>query len=60
MAYWYNVDTGQVETDDDKSQGANLMGPYDSQGAASHALQTAREKTEAWDAADREWDEGED
>ena len=60
MAYWYNVDTGQVETDDDKSQGANLMGPYDSQDDASRALQTAREKTEAWDAADREWDEGED
>lgn len=60
MAYWYNVDTGQVETDEDKSQGANLMGPYDSQDAASHALQTAREKTEAWDAADKEWEEGED
>jgi hypothetical protein len=60
MAYWYNVDTGQVETDEDKSQGANLMGPYDSQDSASRALQTAREKTEAWDAADKEWEEGED
>jgi hypothetical protein len=60
MAYWYNVDTGQVETDDDKSQGANLMGPYDSQDDASRALQTARERTEAWDAADKEWEEGED
>ena len=60
MAYWYNVDTGQVETDEDKSQGADLMGPYDSQDAASRALATAREKTEAWDAADKEWEEGED
>ena len=60
MAYWYNVDTGQVETDEDKSQGADLMGPYDSQDDASRALQTARERTEAWDAADKEWEEGED
>ncbi|GAB3447063.1 hypothetical protein GCM10027517_30300 [Phycicoccus ginsengisoli] len=60
MAYWYNVDTGRVETDDDKSQGANLMGPYDNQDDAARALQTARERTEAWDAADKQWEEGED
>ena len=27
MPYWFNVDTGQVETDDDRSQDANVMGP---------------------------------
>ena len=29
MPYWFNVDTGQVETDDNRSQDANVMGPYD-------------------------------
>ncbi|MGG5260963.1 methionine aminopeptidase [Phycicoccus avicenniae] len=57
MPYWYNVDTGQVETDADRSQDANVLGPYDSQDAAARALDTAREKTEQWDAEDREWDE---
>ncbi len=57
MPYWYNVDTGQVETDDTRSQDANVLGPYATEEGASHALQTAREKTEQWDAEDREWDE---
>ncbi|KRF22686.1 MULTISPECIES: hypothetical protein [unclassified Phycicoccus] len=60
MAYWYNVSSGQVESDDNKSQGDDLMGPYDSQEAASNALQTARERTEKWDAEDKAWEDGED
>lgn len=60
MAYWYNVSSGQVESDDNKSQGDDLMGPYDSQEEASKALQTARERTEKWDAEDKAWEEGED
>lgn len=58
MAYWFNVDTRQVETDDSKSQGDQLMGPYDSQEAAAAALDTARAKSEQWDAEDRAWNEG--
>jgi hypothetical protein len=58
MAYWYNVSSGQVESDDNKSQGEALMGPYPSQAEAANARQTARERTEAWDAADKEWEEG--
>ncbi len=58
MAYWYNVSSGQVETEDNKSQGENLMGPYSSEAEAANALQAARERTEAWDAADKEWEEG--
>ncbi|HMM95926.1 methionine aminopeptidase [Phycicoccus sp.] len=57
MPYWYNVDTGAVETDADRSQDANVLGPYDSAEAAANALQHARENTERWDAEDREWDE---
>jgi hypothetical protein len=60
MAYWYNVSSGQVESDDNKSQGDDLMGPYDSQEEAANALQTARARTEKWDAEDKAWEEGED
>ena len=31
------------------------MGPYDTEEEASHALRSARERTEKWDAEDREW-----
>jgi len=58
MAYWFNVSTGAVESDENKSPGADLMGPYDSESEAANALQTARERTERWDAEDRAWEEG--
>ena len=28
MSFWYNVDTGQVETDDNRSRGEQVLGPY--------------------------------
>ena len=56
MPYWYNVDTGEVETDQNRSQDANVLGPYDTEEAAARALQHARENTERWDEEDREWD----
>ena len=56
MQYWYNVSTSQVETDDTRSQGAEVMGPYDSEAEAAQALDTARARTEAWDKEDREWE----
>ena len=55
MSYWYNTATGQVETDDDRGQAQDVMGPYDTEEEAAHALQSARERTEKWDAEDREW-----
>lgn len=58
MAYWYNLTTGQVESEDNKSQSDDLMGPYDSQADAAKALETARQRTEAWDEEDKAWDEG--
>lgn len=60
MAYWYNVATGQVESDDNKSSSDDLMGPYETQAEAANALETARARTEAWDEQDRAWEEGED
>lgn len=59
MQYWYNVDSGQVESDEDRSPNANVMGPYDTPEAAQNALQTAHAKSEQWDEEDRRWnDEG--
>ncbi|MEO7061307.1 MAG: methionine aminopeptidase [Lapillicoccus sp.] len=55
MSYWYNVKTGQVEDDDNRGQGADVLGPYDSEADAAKALDTARDRTEKWDEEDREW-----
>jgi len=55
VRYWYNVRTGQVEDDDNRSIGEDVMGPYDTREDAAQALETARRKTEKWDAEDREW-----
>ena len=56
MSFWYNVDTGAIETDDNRSRGANILGPYPTQEAAEHALETAHAKTEQWDQEGMEWD----
>jgi hypothetical protein len=58
MAYWFNVKTGAVEDDVNKSPNDHLMGPYETYAAAEQALAHARENTEKWDAQDREWDNG--
>jgi hypothetical protein len=58
MAYWFNVSTGAVEDDTNKSPVDRLMGPFDTHEAAEHALQHAKENTERWDSEDKAWDEG--
>jgi len=58
VQYWYNVTTGRVESDEERSRGADVLGPYSSQDEASKALETARARTEKWDREDREWQEG--
>jgi hypothetical protein len=58
--FWYNTRTGQVETDEDKGQGKDLMGPYATREEAANALSSARQRTEAWDEEDRRWRDGED
>ena len=57
MVYWYNVDRGEVQSDAERGQNANVLGPYETAEDASRALETAREKTERWDEEDREWEE---
>ena len=58
---WFNIETNQVETDENRSQNADVMGPYDTEAEAAAALATARAKTEAWDEQERrerEWETG--
>jgi len=57
MAYWYNVSTGAVEEDTNRSPVDRLMGPFDTQADAAQALAHARENTERWDDEDKEWDD---
>jgi hypothetical protein len=57
MAYWFNVSTGAVEDDANKSPQDRLMGPFDNREAAEQALSHARENTQRWDAADKAWDD---
>lgn len=57
--FWFNVRTGRVEADDERSRKDDLLGPYPSEEAAASALSSARERTEQWDEAERSW-RGED
>jgi len=57
MAFWFNVSTGQVEDDANKSPQDRLMGPFDSYAAAERALSHAKENTERWDAEDKAWED---
>jgi len=58
--FWFNIRTSTVETEYDKSQGKDLMGPYPTREEAAHALTSAAERTETWDEEDRRWREGDE
>lgn len=60
MAYWFNVRTGQVERDEERSRMDDVMGPYETREDAEHAYERARQRTQEWDEEDRRWEEGED
>ena len=55
MAYWYNVKTGQVETDENRSRDADVLGPYETRQAAEGALAAAKQRNDAQDASDAAW-----
>lgn len=57
MAFWFNVNTGQVEDDTNKSPQDRLMGPFETHGEAEQALSHAQENTERWDEEDKAWDD---
>ncbi|WP_409485485.1 methionine aminopeptidase [Arsenicicoccus dermatophilus] len=52
MAYWFNVKTRQVETDENRSRDEDVMGPYATESEARAALTTAQARTQAWDEED--------
>jgi|GEM_PF-102494 len=52
--YWYNLKTGQVE-EGRLSSWTQRMGPYATPEDAFAALERARKRDEAWQAADDEW-----
>ena len=58
MPYWYNVDTGQVETDDNRGQDANVMGPYESEAEAARALQPPTSARRSGTRRTAEWNSG--
>ena len=53
--YYYNISTGQVEKGL-VSSWSDRMGPYATQEDAAAALEKARDRSEAWDEADRKWE----
>lgn len=55
--YWWNTDTGRVETGD-LSPSRFRLGPYPTEQAARNALQSVRERNERIDAEDEEWENG--
>ena len=57
MSYWFNVTTGAVEDDANKSAVDRLMGPFDTYAAAEQALAHAKENTQRWDAEDKAWED---
>lgn len=60
MAYWYNIASKQVETDENRSRNDDVMGPYDTEDEARNALASAAQNTEQWDAEDKKWEGDED
>ncbi|TQL03880.1 SPOR domain-containing protein [Cellulomonas sp. SLBN-39] len=49
--YWFNTRTHEVEAGR-RSDWSQVMGPYATREEAERALETARRRTERWDAQD--------
>ena len=54
--WYYNLKTGQVEGPEG-ARAADRLGPYPDRETAARALEIARERTEAADRSDEEWDQ---
>ena len=50
--WWFCLKHMRPEPDDTPCPGKDLLGPYPSREAASHALEKVQERNEAWDAQD--------
>ncbi len=58
MAYWYNVITKSVETDDNRSGSADVLGPFETREAAQAATDNAHRRAAAADMEDAAWSDG--
>ena len=56
QAYYYNLETGKVERGL-VSDWTDRLGPYRTHDEAANALELARQRNEAWEEQDREWDD---
>jgi hypothetical protein len=54
--WWFCLNHKAVEPDDG-CKNADRLGPFGTRDEAARALETAAERTEAWDEEDKEWDE---
>ena len=56
-AYYYNIKTHAVE-EEGQSRGRDLLGPFPDRESAANALQTIKDREQAKNAQDREWENG--
>lgn len=54
IEYFFNTTTGLVE-EGRQSSWEHLLGPFATPNAASHALDIASDKSDAWDDEDKAW-----
>ena len=59
MAWWFNLNTQQVE-EGDGDPNAERFGPYATREEAANALKSAGARNEKWDKEDKEWEDWDD
>lgn len=52
--FWFCLDHHRIETSEE-IHGSNKLGPYPTEDAAAHALETVAERNKAYDAEDAAW-----
>ena len=53
--YYWCLKHNRVETDDDKCDVTNLLGPFKTRAEAVGALEKVRQRNDAWEAEDERW-----
>jgi hypothetical protein len=56
--WWWNLREGRAVRDDERGRPEDMLGPYPSAEAAASWKEISEARNEAWEAADREWEEG--
>jgi hypothetical protein len=53
--YYWCLRHGRVEHGDNVCPAKHRLGPFETRAGAERALETVRERNEAWDEEDRRW-----